>query len=36
VMNSDGWLEVAAPGRSAASLLSIGLDAPVWVRLVSH
>ncbi len=36
VIDSDGWLEVAAPGGSAAERLGVGLDAPVqvWLRSV--
>jgi S-adenosylmethionine hydrolase len=33
VVNSDGWLEIAAPGGSAAGLLGASADAPVAVRL---
>ncbi len=34
LMNSDGWLEVAAPGGSASERLGVGIDAPVdvWLR----
>lgn len=33
LFNSDGWLEVAAPGGSAATRLGRGLDTPVLLRL---
>lgn len=33
VINSDGWLELAAPGRDASTLLGVTVDAPVRVRL---
>lgn len=31
VIDSDGWVEVAAPGRSAAAMLGAGVDTPVEV-----
>ncbi len=36
LIDSDGWLEIAAPGGSAAERLGVGLDAPieVWLRSV--
>lgn len=33
VVNSEGWLEIAAPGGNAAGLLDVDLDAPVRVKL---
>jgi S-adenosylmethionine hydrolase len=35
IVDSDGWLEIAAPGGSAAARLSVGLDAPLEVLLGS-
>ena len=34
LIDSDGWLEIAAPGSSASARLGVGIDAPieVWLR----
>jgi S-adenosylmethionine hydrolase len=32
IIDSDGWLEIAAPGMNAAEQLGVGLDAQVEVR----
>jgi S-adenosyl-L-methionine hydrolase (adenosine-forming) len=34
LINSDGWLEIAAPGGNASACLGVGIDAPVqvWLR----
>jgi S-adenosyl-L-methionine hydrolase (adenosine-forming) len=34
VFNGEGWLEIAAPGRSAAAEIGIGVDSPIIVVLV--
>jgi S-adenosylmethionine hydrolase len=35
VEDSDGWIEVAAPGGSAAARLRINVDDPVEIHLAS-
>jgi S-adenosyl-L-methionine hydrolase (adenosine-forming) len=36
IFNSDGWLEIAAPGGSAAWITGVGLEAPVEIELRSN